>query len=501
MESIKVLLFTLRLKIMINTNIIPTFNNNISFPNILNKNIPYETNNDCIYDCLTNKTKEKQSGEINRAYKNYKNLSNYSKIHQRLNKIKIYFLTKSNEIEGKTTVTIIPINTLDDLSNSTYVKALMSRIGIFQMRTKLNKKDRKVIEGTPGNQPFILGHTTECVGSFNGISNISLEDLRIIEEFELDNLSHKKIKGLHESKLKVHTQFIVDQNGVEKTINYYVYQDQYEYDYVFLDNTIFTNVELYCTDPRNRENFRKTFTDRLENLKNFNLNTFISRERKTLLILESADIFYKNTDELLNKNIIPIFSNFEDVQDLFITIFEEILEPYKKYDFSKQDKSNLITNINYIDDSFNFKNREISYNTIKKRLKGWLLKYRIIESNIALQQYYQIKNNKFNQNYSTKSLKKNSYLYDEIYINDFDEVLFNTMNNMKIASMGLGDFLYFLNNKDIKNGEVLFIPSLKKLEKKQSSLLPLIQKKYRDQFYEYQKEFRNKSADYMYEIV
>ena len=266
MESIKVLLFTLRLKIMINTNIIPTFNNNISFPNILNKNIPYETNNDCIYYCLTNKTKEKQSGEINRAYKNYKNLSNYSKIHQRLNKIKIYFLTKSIEIEGKTTVTIIPINTLDDLSNSTYVKALMSRIGIFQMRTKLNKKDRKVIEGTPGNQPFILGHTTECVGSFNGISNISLEDLRIIEEFELDNLSHKKIKGLHESKLKVHTQFIVDQNGVEKTINYYVYQDQYEYDYVFLDNTIFTNVELYCTDPRNRENFRKTFTDRLEKI-------------------------------------------------------------------------------------------------------------------------------------------------------------------------------------------------------------------------------------------
>lgn len=500
---------------MINTNVIPAFSNNLNFPNILTKITYNETNNNSNCEHLTNNNKKKHLEDIGNIYKNYKNPLNQSKVHQRLNKIKIYFIAKTIEIEGQRTTVAIPINTLDDLSNSGYAKALTSRVGLFQMRANIDPKDLKPNEGTPGNQPFLLGHIVECNGSFDGIPNISLEDLKIPGELKVDNMSEEEKQVLQDSKLKVQTQFIVDQNGVGRTIHYYVYQDQYEYDYIFLDNTIFTNVESYYTDPRDRDNFKKTFVDKLKNLKDFNFVNFWDKEKKTLLILESTDIFYKNTDELLNKNIIPIFSNFEDAQNLLITVLEEILEPYKKYDFLKKNEFTPLSNIDYIDDSFNFKNRVISYKTIINQLKHWLVKYRVLKSTTTTsQQHYQNYPNQNNiyyrqdnvnkANHNDRSFNENSYFYNEIYINDFDEVLFSMLNNTKIVSMGLEDFFYFWNNKETKNGEVVFIPSLKELRKTQFILSPSIKKESKDQFYEYQKQFRNKTTNnipsYFYEL-
>nr|YP_010317766.1 hypothetical protein MRW84_pgp082 [Silvetia siliquosa]UNH90204.1 hypothetical protein [Silvetia siliquosa] len=473
---------------MINRHFIPTFSNNINFPNILTNISSNQINTSDTCDSLTKKNNEEY---IKNLYKKYKNLNNNSDVHQKLNKIKVYFIAKSIDIDSKKTTVAIPINTLDDLSNSGYIKALTSRVGIFQMKTKTSFENGVVNEGTPGNQPFLLQYTLECDGNFNGISDISLEDLEIPYGFKENNLSEEKTQLLQESKLKLQTQFIVDQNGIGKTINYYVYQDQYEYDYVFLDNTIFTNVEQYCTNPRDRDNLKTTFIDKLKNLKDLNLRDFWNEERKTLPILETVDIFYKNTDELMNKNIIPIFSDFEDAKNLLITTIEEILEPYKEYNFDKKNK--LTSNIN-IDYSFNFKNGEIFDHTIMAKLKSYLLKYRIIKSNIESEQHYQ-KN--FNKSNMAKFSSENLDLYNGSYINDFDEVLFNMMDKTKIVSMGLGDFLYFLNNKSIKNGEILFIPSSKELQKTQFSLLPLIKTKSKDRFFEYQKEFHNKTKNYM----
>lgn len=496
---------------MINTNVMPAFSNNLNFPNILTKIISNESNDNSTYEYLTNNNKEKHLEGTDKVYENYKNSLNHSKVHQKLAKIKIFFIAKSIEIEGQRTTVAIPINTLDDLSNSGYAKALTSRVGLFQMRANPDLKDVNFSEGTPGNQPFLLGHTVECNGSFDGISNISLEDLKISRELKVNNMSEEEKQVLQDSKLKVQTQFIVDQNGIGRTISYYVYQDQYEYDYIFLDNSIFTNVELYCTDPRDRDHFKKTFLDKLKNLKELNFVNFWDKEKKALIILESTDVFYKNTDELLNKNIIPIFSNFEDAQNLLITVLEEILEPYKKYDFLKKNELISLLDIDYIDDSFNFKNRAVSYTTIINQLKDWLVKYRIMKSTITPQQHYQNYPNQNNIYYpqdkvnnNNRFSKENSYLYNELYINDFDEVLFSMLNNTKIVSMELGDFFYFWNNKDTKNGEVLFIPSSKELRKTQFVFSPSIKKESKDQFYEYQKQFRNKTTNdipsYLYEL-
>nr|AVZ00599.1 hypothetical chloroplast protein [Fucus spiralis] len=491
---------------MINTHFISTFSNNFNFPNILTNISSSQIITSDTYDSLTKENNEEFIKNEDKFYKKYQNLDNNSNVDQKLNKIKIYFITKSIDIESKKISVAIPINTLDDLSNSGYIKALTSRVGIFQMKTKPSFENEATNEGTPGNQPFLLQYTLECNGNFNGISDISLEDLEIPYGFKENNLSEEKTQLLQESKLKLQTQFIVDQNGIGKTINYYVYQDQYEYDYVFLDNTIFTNVERYCTNPRDRDNLKTTFIDKLKNLKDLNLSDFWNEERKTLPILETVDIFYKNTDELINKNIIPIFCDFEDAKNLLITTIEEILEPYKEYNFDKKNKLTSNINIDYIDDSFNFKNGEIFDNKIMAKLKSYLLKHRIIKSNIESQQHYQNYPKKkkidnyqknFNRYNMTKFSSENLDLYNGSYINDFDEVLFNMMNKTKIVSMGLGDFLYFLNNKSIKNGEILFIPSLKELQKTEFSLLPLVKTKSKDRFFEYQKEFRNKTKNYM----
>ena len=117
-----------------------------------------------------------------------------------------------------------------------------------------------------------------------------------------------------------------------------------------------------------------------------------------------------------------------------------------------------------------------------------MIKHRIINYNVTLYENYENYSNNRNQ---------------QIYINEFDQVLFNIIGNTKIVSMGLGDFLYFWNNRNIMSGEVLSIPSSNEFQKARP-LLPIRQKKYKDRFYEYQKEFQNINTEnipyYRYEI-
>ena len=461
---------------MINTNAMTTFTSNLNFTNLLTKNTFNEVTNGDTSNSITNNRRKTQPCDLYRKYKNSRNLKNSSKVYDRLNNIKIYVLAKSFEVKGKDFNCLIPISTLDDLSNSGYAKTLTSRVGIFQMRTKSGLRDEEFNESMSGNQPFLLAQTIMCNADFDSISTMSLEDLKIPQEFDL----YENEKDLFEEpKLKLQTQFIIDNNSRSRMIHYHVYQDQEINNYIFLDNNIFTNVQSYYINSGNREKVKKSF---LNKLKDLNSDSLWEKEKKIFFFLDHLNLSHKNKDELLNKNIIPIFSNLEDAQELLVTIIEEILEPYKKYD------SIPITNVDYIDDSFNFKNRVIYYHTRIQKIKSWLLKHRIIKYNVTLQQNY--KNYSNNRNH-------------EIYINEFDQVLFSIMGNTKIVSMGLGDFLYFWNNKNTMNGEILSIPSFNKF-KKENSLLSVKQKKSKDQFYEYQKEFQNKNKSnvsyYLYHI-
>ena len=83
-----------------------------------------------------------------------------------------------------------------------------------------------------------------------------------------------------------------------------------------------------------------------------------------------------------------------------------------------------------------------------------------------------------------------------------DKGLLQKSQDVKIISMGLADFLEFWNNPTTKNGELLFIPSSKNLNKRK---LPFISKKPRDPFYDYQQKFRESkkkdTENYTYEIL
>nr|YP_011005053.1 hypothetical protein V2471_pgp081 [Analipus japonicus]WAM61916.1 hypothetical protein [Analipus japonicus] len=458
--------------------------------------------------------------EVPVIYKKYKNKANVSESHKKLNKTKVYLIVKSIEINGKQTMVAVPINNFDDLSNSTYGNALSSRVGTFQMRTEQDLDNRGLLEGRPGNRPFILEHAIKCREPYQSIRDFPLEELMVEDGGNIEHLSSEEKELLEISRLKVRIISYKDFNDIDRF--YYYYLTQYEYDQTFVDNTIFTSVKPYLTDPRDRSNFNQTIKDKFNNLKNSRLSDFWSREKKQLRVLEFEDLIYKNTDELLSKNIIPVFCTLEEAQDLLLTILEEILEPFKKYIPIYQDSDSLpIINLDYIEDSFNFKNRQPVLTTKKEKLIDWLVKYRLVKSVTnrdshyvdyaakhtrggEFEEYGDINYFDFDDEWEFEQENKIiNYIFDDYKrdIVEFDELLLNTAGKTKIVSMGLGDFLDFWNNTLVKNGEVLFIPGSKNLGQRK---LPFFSKKPTDRFYDYQQKFRNKNIqeldDYTYEI-
>ena len=120
----------------------------------------------------------------------------------------------------------------------------------------------------------------------------------------------------------------------------------------------------------------------------------------------------------------------------------------------------------------------------------WLTKYRLLKSRTHLKPQYELNYQSFLFPRIAEELHE--YLEPDersetAYLSESDTILLDIASNVKIVSMGLGDFLSFWNNTDTKNGEILFIPSSKSFKKIN---LPLISKKPRDRFYEYQQKFR-----------
>nr|YP_011005611.1 hypothetical protein V2479_pgp081 [Cutleria multifida]WAM62615.1 hypothetical protein [Cutleria multifida] len=449
---------------------------------------------------------------INKIYKRYQK-NRINNIQKKLNKIKVYFIVKSMVIDGEKVMVTIPINNFDDLSNSPYSKALSIRVGTFQMRTDKDLKNMGQEDSIKGNRPFILEHTLESEGPYGGIPQIPIESLMIPEEENIDHLSEREKELFARSKWRIGTEFITDSNGKQKIL-YQYYITEHEYDYVFLDNTIFTNVEQYLTDPRDRENFKKTFKDKLYNLDFIHL---WDKNKKTLRGLDVDKLVYTNTDELLSKNIIPIFSDLEEAQDLLIAVFEEILQPFRRYpEFSYADEPLIVKNLDYLDQSFSFEIRGRVPETRLEKIQDWLVRHRIIKANENYKDsfytspykvyfkeesdvYFDMDTVSKNDDYGMTNYPRDFVCFDN-YISKFDQVLLKNLYKTKIVSMGLGDFLNFWNNNEIKNGEVLFIPSSKDIKKRQ---LSLSNEKSIDPFYEYQQNFRYKTDnidEYIYEI-
>jgi len=429
----------------------------------------------------------------------------------KLNKIQVYFIVKSIKVDKKEFLVAVPINNFDDLSNSSYGKAISARAGTFLMRTDADLNKKGFIEGRPGNRPFILEHALEVEAPYGSLPELPLEALLLPKKYgrngnvEIPDLT---IEEQEEDESKLITETIVDDSGKERMLYYFL--SEYEYDYAFLDNTIFTNVEPYLTTPRNEVNFNRTFKDILENnIKTIKLDDIWNKEKKEFRLAEIEDLVYKNTDELLSKNIIPVFSNLEEAQDLLITVLEELLEPFKTIRFienSSNQKDYPLTNIDYFDDSFTLQNKYAFPETRMDNIKLWLTKYRLIKPRTQLKPQYELNYQRFLFPRIPEELHEflePDERSETAYLSESDTVLLDIASNVKIVSMGLGDFLSFWNNTETKNGEILFIPSSKSFKKIN---LPLIPKKPRDRFYEYQQQFRGdnkqkiKDYSYSYEI-
>nr|YP_009182406.1 hypothetical protein MOGBL74 [Costaria costata]ALF62950.1 hypothetical protein MOGBL74 [Costaria costata] len=426
---------------------------------------------------------------------------------EKLNKIQVYCIVKPIKVEKKEFLVAVPVNNFDDLSNSSYGKAISARAGTFLMRTDADLNKKGFIEGRPGNRPFILEHALEVQAPYGSLPELPLEALLLPKKYGINGnleVPDLTIEEQEEDESKLITETIVDDSGKERMLYYFL--SEYEYDYAFLDNTIFTNVEPYLTTPRNETSFNRTFKDILENnIKTIKLHDIWNKEKKELRLAEIEDLVYKNTDELLSKNIIPVFSNLEEAQDLLIIVLEELLEPFKTIRFienSSNQKDYPLTNIDYFDDSFTLQNKYAFPETRMDKIQLWLTKYRLIKSRTQLKPQYELNYQRFLFPRIPEELHEflePDERSETAYLSESDTVLLDIASNIKIVSMGLGDFLSFWNNSETKNGEILFIPSSKSFKKRS---LPLLSKKPRDRFYEYQQKFRGegkqKIEDYSY---
>ena len=201
---------------------------------------------------------------------------------EKLNKIQVYFIVKSIKVDEKEFLVAVPINNFDDLSNSSYGKAISARAGTFLMRTEADLNKKGFIEGRPGNRPFILEHALEVEAPYGSFPDLPLEALLLPKKYgrngnlEVPDLT---IEEQEEDESKLITEMIVDDSGKERMLYYFL--SEYEYDYAFLDNTIFTNADPYLTTPRNEASFNRTFKDILENnIKTIELDDIWNKEKK-----------------------------------------------------------------------------------------------------------------------------------------------------------------------------------------------------------------------------
>lgn len=491
----------------------------------------------------------KEETEISQFYKKYglkKNLFEKTQSQKKLNKIRIYVIVKSKIIKGKEVQYALPIRSFDDLGTSILERSNAFKSGIFDVKVGKNrntlKNEPKYHEGSPdlGRRVspfrFYLEHLVDPEPPFN-----------VEEEFSLDNLVLPKNYGNYraESPSKLSRNGRLFQNELF---------NEFEYNHSIVDNMFLINSSRYKTAIIHKNIFNRgeKNTSFLTNLKSinkeearhklFNSSNFFSLpSRIKSFASHIKSVVSSNTNPYLEKAIIPVFLNLEDAQEYLITILEEINQPFQvRRKIENSSTSHYSKSLNYLDDSFSFQNSTFSVGSSSriKQMKDLLKKYRIIklkdsENDFYNQNKYQTKRPFFSRDITAvdtdrpipklvKSTAKSlwqeidyrsfldSYFPGQLEefswwesrdITDTDKGLLKKSQDVKIQSMGLGDFLEFWNNPTKKKGKVLFIPSSNELSKKQ---LNLSFKKSRDRFYDYQQKFRDsrtkENENYIYNI-
>nr|YP_009730822.1 hypothetical protein Coka_094 [Cladosiphon okamuranus]QAY81058.1 hypothetical protein Coka_094 [Cladosiphon okamuranus] len=482
--------------------------------------------------------------EISKFYKKYqskkKKKFEETKSHKKLNQIKVFFIVKSKVVKGKEVRYAIPIRNFDDLGNSILEKSNSFIASVFYLKADHHLNGLEYIEGNPGARPFRLDGIIDPESPFYEEAEFPLENLILPKKYVV---SQGKLTLDKESEMNNLGKMVVEESQAMKSV--FSFPTEYEYTESMLDNTFLVNSSKYGIDIRQKNsiNGAKEKNSFLSRLEDFNLK----EDRFKLFNMSNIfELLFGNINASVDKNIIPVFSSLEDAQDLLITILDEINQPFQvrrkieDYNTTQYSKS-----LSYLDDSFSFHNNYFLPGPKSKleRAQYLLIKYGIFKSSdfskysdhdFYNENKYQIKGPFYvedadtiasNDAYvPTKSAPK--FIWREVdywsFLNYYfpgqqesyswwesrdmtetDKGLLKKSQEIKIISMGLGDFLEFWNNPTIKNGEVLFIPSSTDLNTKKLSLLPR-NRKPKDKFYNYQQKFRKlkkpNTENYMYEI-
>nr|YP_009505240.1 hypothetical protein Petal_095 [Endarachne binghamiae]AXC47195.1 hypothetical protein Petal_095 [Endarachne binghamiae] len=527
---------------------------NIYFPSTDYTELTFPTNNLSLnitepissQEIETNTNMDQEDIEIGEFYKKY--TTKREKFHiaaskKKLNKIKVYFIVKSKLVKGKEVNFAVPIRAFDDLGNSIIEKSNTLIAGFFHVKVDHNLPG-KYVEGRPGTRPFRLDHLIDTEPPFETEEEVPLENFILPRKYGVDGikLDLPKNSELNDpSRLRVES--VVDESG--KMRSYVFFLSEYEYTDSTIDNTFFVNSSKYGTDAREKKSFYGEKDDHsfLQRIKEIN---YKEDGLKAFSISNILSLVFGSKGARIDKNIIPIFSNLEDAQDLLITVLEEVNQPFQvRRKVEKPSTTEYYRSLDYLDDSFSLQNRYFFPNPESRidQIKDFLIKYRLIkprnissssQDNSYNENRYQTKGPFFvddieitgddvyvpmsQQSFAPKYIWRESdylaFLRDyfpgqaEEYswlesrdISESDKGLLQKSQDVKIISMGLADFLEFWNDPGKKNGEVLFIPSSTKLNKKK---LPFSPKKSQDQFYDYQQKFRDSKRQdtkhYTYEI-
>lgn len=493
-----------------------------------------------------------RDGELIQLYKNYKSKKfEKTTAQKKLNKIKVYVIVKSKIVKGKPVTFAVPIRNYDDLGNSVIEKSKGFIASIFYVR--LNDGKAKLPSADTGNdpknegravsraasralnRPFLLDHLMATQVPFGAEDEITLKNFKLPKDYDVEG------NKIPDKPFVLSKEGYIDEDYAEE---YLEKMRKYDYTYSMLDNTGIVNVSKYVTDIREKKTFDgEEEPDLLNRIKGINFKKDVL---KLLNISNFVSFLFRDKSSLMDKNIIPIFSNLEDAQDLLITVLEEVNHPFRaRRQIETSSTPRYYRSLDYLDDSFTFQNRYFLPDPTDRGdvITDFLRRYRLIKprNRISTIDYYNEDNYQTKGPFYVEDIDTDSgdeyipmsqrprsapkciwresdywafmrrYFPDqpEAYswwetrdMSKADKGLLQKSQDVKIISMGLSDFLEFWNNHQQKNAEVLFIPSSDYLKKKK---LPLLPKKTRDRFYDYQQKYRGSKKhdtnNYSYEIT
>lgn len=407
-------------------------------------------------------------------------------VRKRLNKIKVYLIVKSKFVIDKESYILLPINNFENLSNKPVSRLYLHRDGLFEINANSNLYfDNR----PPGERRFyLLDELLNTHGAFD--SQLDIKIRNAIIETEEDILEKKGLKG------KI----------LGNDPNYYTSSEYEIFDYL---PEIDPDPEIWREEDKNSMWVQKYGIPKQD-------YEYDEAEMDNIMFNNSIK-YFSGTE----KNIFPVFESLEDAEKLLLTIFEDLLEPFRKkrlvlkqdnfLRLSKREQFMFLlpssyllnienlqvydpVNLDYLDnlDQYETKN---GLTTKLNFIKNWLAENRWINSYTKIEPPYLIEN--YDQN---------------AYITISNTLLLNSILNTKIIEISLGDFydiwlqrellkqnIFFKNKINIiipkkirtflpniyskkVSGEILFIPKLKTLLSKKEDNLR--------QFSGYQKFFR-----------